>query len=117
MKMSRCSLKVKEDHSNLDEIAIGIERGSWFFMALATDHEGYEVLVEDFEGGRGRVLELIDKYADSDDAFTKYVRDKVALDLDPCNGVKSRVASWKTFKEDTFWKDVYNHVNNPAFVE
>ena len=115
--MSRCSLKIKEAHSNLDEVAVGIFGNRWFFLALSTDQKGDEVLVEDFEGSRGKVLELIDKYADPDDTFTKYVRDKVALDLPLCEGVKNGGATWKTFKEDTFWKDMYNHMNNPAFVE
>lgn len=82
--MSRCVLKRKDDRSDIQSIAVGIERGLWFIQVFGPDTpDGDETLFEDYEGSRWKVMEIIDKYADIEDPYTKRVREQVIMDLDP----------------------------------
>ena len=82
--MSRHILKRKKSLPDVTEIAVGIERGLWFIQVFGPyTPEGEETLLEDYEGSRWKVVEIIDKYADTEDPGTKAVRERVADDLEP----------------------------------
>ena len=82
--MSRCVVRKKKEHTEVCQIAVGIERGLWFIQVFGPDDsQGYEVLYVDFEGSRWHVAEFLQEWSDLEDHYTKWVYDKVVADLDP----------------------------------